>query len=200
MPLVGLRRRRAGRARHGRRQAVVLAIGEDWRTGLFTGFLLALSSTAIVLKLLSDTGRTGTVRGRLALSTLIFQDLAVVAMVLVVPLLGADSDGGAAALAEALGIAVAVVGVVLVVARRVMPPVLPLSAGCADCRREGLDWVHLRICLGCGHVGCCDSSPGRHARAHHERSDHPLMASLEPGETWGYCFLDDTTVEGPRPA
>lgn len=557
--------------------AVVLAIGEDWRTGLFTGFLLALSSTAIVLKLLSDTGRTGTVRGRLALSTLIFQDLAVVAMVLVVPLLGADSDGGAAALAEALGIAVAVVGVVLVVARRVMPPVLervaalcspevfllaviaicfgtayltalagvsvslgaflaglvvsesrhsthafaevlplqiifsaiffvsvgmlldvgfllsnlplvlaaalgvlviktvttglalaplrvgwrpavaaglvlaqvgefsfvlltvgegaglsplgqgeegrqvfvattvllmmatpalaalaervsaggerrgspepeagtgasaghgeepgdhvlvlgwgqdsidlgrdlrargvevvmttlnpggaqaaedvglrvvrgdsvrahvleeagvrharlvviaedlpetaaqvasavrgltdaplvvrtrgesdlaelaaagvqhvvdpyaasrlrlhevvvqrldlaspppsrsrtladptrllhyrwpedtdcphgagsvpvlPLSAGCADCRREGLDWVHLRICLGCGHVGCCDSSPGRHARAHHERNDHPLMASLEPGETWAYCFLDDTTVEAPRP-
>ncbi len=555
--------------------AVVLAIGEDWRTGLFTGFLLALSSTAIVLKLLSDTGRTGTVRGRLALSTLIFQDLAVVAMVLVVPLLGSDSDGGAAALAEALGIAVAVVGVVLVVARRVMPPVLervaalcspevfllaviaicfgtayltalagvsvslgaflaglvvsesrhsthafaevlplqiifsaiffvsvgmlldvgfllsnlplvlaaalgvlviktvttglalaplrvgwrpavaaglvlaqvgefsfvlltvgegaglsplgqgeegrqvfvattvllmmatpalaalaervsaggerrgspepeagagegaghgeepgdhvlvlgwgqdsidlgrdlrargvdvvmttlnpggaqaaedvglrvvrgdsvrahvleeagvrharlvvvaedlpetaaqvaavvrgltdapvvvrtrgepdlaeladagvqhvvdpyaasrqrlhevvaqrmelappplnrsrtladttrllhyrwpedtdcphgagsvpvlPLSAGCADCLREGMDWVHLRICLGCGHVGCCDSSPGRHARAHHERSDHPLMASLEPGESWGYCFLDDTTVEAP---
>lgn len=557
--------------------AVVLAIGEDWRTGLFTGFLLALSSTAIVLKLLSDTGRTGTVRGRLALSTLIFQDLAVVAMVLVVPLLGADSDGGAAALAEALGIAVAVVGVVLVVARRIMPPVLervaalcspevfllaviaicfgtayltalagvsvslgaflaglvvsesrhsthafaevlplqiifsaiffvsvgmlldvgfllsnlplvlaaalgvlviktlttalalaplrvgwrpavaaglvlaqvgefsfvlltvgegaglsplgqgeegrqvfvattvllmmatpalaalaerisaggeqrapseptsssegggghgeeqrdhvlvlgwgedsveigrelrargvgvvmttlnpggaaaaeevgipvvrgdsmrahvleeagvrharlvviaedlpetaaqvatavrgltaaplvvrtrgesdlaelagagvqhvvdpyaasrlrlhevlaerldlaaprptrsgtradptrlvhyrwpeesdcphgaasvpvlPLATGCADCRREGLDWVHLRLCLGCGHVGCCDSSPGRHARAHHERSDHPLMTSLEPGETWGYCFLDDTTVEAPRP-
>ena len=556
--------------------AVVLAIGEDWRTGLFTGFLLALSSTAIVLKLLSDTGRTGTVRGRLALSTLIFQDLAVVAMVLVVPLLGADAEGGAGALAEALGIAVAVVGVVLVVARRVMPPVLervaalcspevfllaviaicfgtayltalagvsvslgaflaglvvsesrhsthafaevlplqiifsaiffvsvgmlldvgfllsnlplvlaaalgvlviktltttlalaplrvgwrpavaaglvlaqvgefsfvlltvgegaglsplgqgeegrqvfvattvllmmatpalaalaerisaggapgapagqappgaapagrdetrdhvlvlgwgddsvelgrelrargvevvmttlnpggagaaeeagipvvrgdsmrahvleeagvrharlvviaedlpetaaqvatvvrgltdaplvvrtrgesdlaeladagvqhvvdpyaasrlrlhevvgqrldlatpaesrsrtradttllvdyrwpedadcphgtasvpvlPRSTGCADCRREGLDWVHLRICLGCGHVGCCDSSPGRHARAHHERSDHPLMASLEPGETWGYCFLDDTTVEAPRP-
>lgn len=556
--------------------AGVLAIGEDWRTGLFTGFLLALSSTAIVLKLLSDTGRTGTVRGRLALSTLIFQDLAVVAMVLVVPLLGADAEGGAGALAEALGIAVAVVGVVLVVARRVMPPVLervaalcspevfllaviavcfgtayltalagvsvslgaflaglvvsesrhsthafaevlplqiifsaiffvsvgmlldvgfllsnlplvlaaalgvlvvktlttalalaplrvgwrpavaaglvlaqvgefsfvlltvgegaglsplgqgeegrqvfvattvllmmatsalaalaerisaggaqaapagpaapgagttgddgprdhvlvlgwgddsvelgrelraggvevvmttlnpggagaaeevgipvvrgdsmrahvleeagvrharlvviaedlpetaaqvatvvsgltdaplvvrtrgepdlaelagagvqhvvdpyaasrlrlhevvaqrldlvapvesrsrtradttrlvdyrwpedadcphgaasepvlPRSTGCADCRREGLEWVHLRICLGCGHVGCCDSSPGRHARAHHERSDHPLMASLEPGETWGYCFLDDTTVEAPRP-
>lgn len=556
--------------------AVVLAIGEDWRTGLFTGFLLALSSTAIVLKLLSDTGRTGTVRGRLALSTLIFQDLAVVAMVLVVPLLGADADGGAGALAEALGIAVAVVGVVLVVARRVMPPVLervaalcspevfllaviaicfgtayltalagvsvslgaflaglvvsesrhsthafaevlplqiifsaiffvsvgmlldvgfllsnlplvlaaalgvlviktltttlalaplrvgwrpavaaglvlaqvgefsfvlltvgegvglsplgqgeegrqvfvattvllmmatpalaalaervsaggeqrapsgptpssegggahgeeprdhvlvlgwgedsveigrelrargvgvvmttlnpggaaaaeevgipvvrgdsirahvleeagvrharlvviaedlpetaaqvatvvrglsvaplvvrtrgqsdlaeladagvqhvvdpyaasrlrlhevlaerldlaaprpsrsgtradttrlvhyrwpeeadcphgaasvpvlPLATGCADCRREGLDWVHLRLCLGCGHVGCCDSSPGKHARAHHARSDHPLMTSLEPGETWGYCFLDDTTVEAPR--
>lgn len=49
------------------------------------------------------------------------------------------------------------------------------------------------------HVGCCDSSPGRDARAHHERSDHPLMASLEPGETWGYCFLDGTTVPAPRP-
>lgn len=77
-------------------------------------------------------------------------------------------------------------------------PVLPMAAGCVECLREGARWVHLRLCLGCGHVGCCDSSPGRHARAHHAETDHPLIASLEPGETWGYCFLDDVTVPGPQ--
>jgi len=76
-------------------------------------------------------------------------------------------------------------------------PVLPRSGGCLDCLRDGDTWVHLRICLSCGHVGCCDSSPGRHARAHHEATDHPLITSGEPGETWGYCFLDDATVAQP---
>ena len=76
-------------------------------------------------------------------------------------------------------------------------PVLPLSGACLDCLRDGVQWVHLRICLSCGNVGCCDSSPGRHSRAHHAHTDHPLVTSGEPGETWGYCFLDDTTV--PRP-
>ena len=75
-------------------------------------------------------------------------------------------------------------------------PVLPSAAGCEDCLRTGDSWVHLRICLTCGYAGCCDSSPNRHARAHHTRSDHPLIASLEPGEDWAYCFLDDTTL-GP---
>jgi CPA2 family monovalent cation:H+ antiporter-2 len=65
--------------------------------------------------------------------------------------------------------------------------------------REGLEWVHLRVFLSCGNVGCCDSSPGQHARVHHKDTDHPLIASLEPAETWGYCFLDDTTVSWPRP-
>lgn len=73
-------------------------------------------------------------------------------------------------------------------------PVLPQSAACLACLRAGETWVHLRVCLSCGHVGCCDSSPGRHARAHHEESDHPIAASAEPGEDWAYCFLDDTTV------
>lgn len=104
--------------------AVTVALGRDWKVGLFTGFLLALSSTAIVLKLLADTGGTSSTRGQLALATLVLQDLAVVAMVLVVPLLGTEAEGGTGALLEALGIAVAVVGVVLVVARRVMPKVL----------------------------------------------------------------------------
>jgi len=79
-------------------------------------------------------------------------------------------------------------------------PVLPISGGCLDCLREGLQWVHLRVCLTCGTVGCCDSSPGRHSRAHHEHTDHPLVTSGEPGETWAYCFLDGTTVAAPAPA
>ena len=77
-------------------------------------------------------------------------------------------------------------------------PVQPGTAGCEECLRDGERWVHLRMCLSCGHVGCCDSSPGRHATAHHRATDHPLMTSAEPGETWAYCFLDDTTVPEPR--
>lgn len=75
-------------------------------------------------------------------------------------------------------------------------PVLPLTEGCAECLRDGGDWVHLRVCLQCGHVGCCDSSPGRHARGH-GGGDHPLMASAEPGEHWAYCFLDEVTFDAP---
>ena len=73
--------------------------------------------------------------------------------------------------------------------------VLPRSAGCEECQRLGERWVHLRICLRCGHVGCCDSSPGRHARAHFEAEEHPLLTSGEPGETWAYCLYDDVTVD-----
>ncbi len=74
-------------------------------------------------------------------------------------------------------------------------PVLPHTSGCAECKRDGQTWVHLRICLACGHVGCCDSSPNRHARAHYGDSDHPLMISGEDGESWSYCFVDDLTVQ-----
>lgn len=74
-------------------------------------------------------------------------------------------------------------------------PVLPSAYGCEDCLRMGTTWVHLRICLTCGYVGCCDSSPQRHARAHYEAGGHPIIASLEPGETWAYCFLEDETLE-----
>ena len=74
-------------------------------------------------------------------------------------------------------------------------PVLPNAEGCTECLREGGRWVHLRMCTSCGHVGCCDSSPGRHAAAHATAEDHPVMASVEPGEDWGWCYLDRTTLE-----
>ena len=63
--------------------------------------------------------------------------------------------------------------------------------GCEDCLASGSRWVHLRMCQACGHIGCCDSSPNRHARAHAEASGHPVMRSAEPGEEWSYCFVDD---------
>ncbi len=66
---------------------------------------------------------------------------------------------------------------------------------CEDCIRAGLSWVHLRLCLECGNVGCCDNSPGRHATAHHGATGHPLIRSLEPGETWSWCYLDEVFLE-----
>ncbi len=64
-------------------------------------------------------------------------------------------------------------------------------AGCEDCLKIGGQWVHLRVCRMCGHVGCCDSSPNRHATAHVRASGHPIVTSLEPGENWSYCYVDD---------
>ena len=61
---------------------------------------------------------------------------------------------------------------------------------CPSCVAEGTRTVHLRMCLSCGEVGCCDSSPARHARRHHEQSGHPLIRSVEPGERWVWCYLD----------
>ncbi len=63
--------------------------------------------------------------------------------------------------------------------------------GCEECLAEGRSWVHLRLCLTCGHVGCCDSSPGRHATAHHHESGHPVIRSFEAGEAWRWCFVDE---------
>lgn len=64
--------------------------------------------------------------------------------------------------------------------------------GCEDCLADGRNiWVHLRLCLTCGHVGCCDSSPWRHASAHFGETRHPVMRSFEPGETWRWCFVDE---------
>ncbi len=75
---------------------------------------------------------------------------------------------------------------------------LPESvAGCEDCMREGGVWLHLRICLACGHVGCCDDSPNRHATAHHEQSGHPLIRSIEPGEEWSWCYVDRLALAIP---
>ncbi|MFN2587225.1 MAG: UBP-type zinc finger domain-containing protein [Actinomycetota bacterium] len=66
---------------------------------------------------------------------------------------------------------------------------------CDECVALGSRWVHLRLCLTCGHVGCCDSSPNRHATAHARATAHPAVRSAEPGEEWGYCYADDAFVE-----
>ena len=72
---------------------------------------------------------------------------------------------------------------------------LPESVpGCEECLAAGDPWLHLRICLECGKVGCCDDSPNRHASAHARESGHPLIRSLEPGERWSYCFVDDVAM------
>jgi uncharacterized UBP type Zn finger protein len=62
--------------------------------------------------------------------------------------------------------------------------------GCEECLATGSRWVHLRECLVCGHIGCCDSSPNRHATAHFHATRHPIVASAEPGETWSWCYVD----------
>ena len=68
------------------------------------------------------------------------------------------------------------------------------SPGCEECLAIGSGWVHLRICLECGHVGCCDDSPNRHASGHHEDTGHPIIRSLEPGERWSWCFEDEVVM------
>ena len=70
--------------------------------------------------------------------------------------------------------------------------------GCEDCLREGGVWMHLRICLECGHVGCCDDSPNRHASAHARGASHPLIRSIEPGEEWSWYYLDEVAMIIPE--
>lgn len=65
------------------------------------------------------------------------------------------------------------------------------TPGCEECLKTGGRWVHLRICLTCNHVGCCDNSPGRHATAHNKATTHPVITSGEVGETWAYCYPED---------
>jgi Zn-finger in ubiquitin-hydrolases and other protein len=71
------------------------------------------------------------------------------------------------------------------------PPSGEPVAGCEDCLKIGGRWVHLRICRACGHVGCCDSSPNRHASKHAAAQGHPIISSLEPGEDWSWCYVDE---------
>ena len=71
----------------------------------------------------------------------------------------------------------------------------PSSNGCEDCLRIGGHWMHLRRCTSCGHVGCCDSSPNRHATAHFHETGHPIVQSFEPGEDWLWCYADDVGFE-----
>jgi uncharacterized UBP type Zn finger protein len=78
----------------------------------------------------------------------------------------------------------------------------PSSPGCEECLAAGGRWVHLRMCVACGHIGCCDSSPGRHATEHFRATDHPIVRSFEPGEDWWWCYADEIMFEvaGAPPA
>ena len=67
--------------------------------------------------------------------------------------------------------------------------------GCSDRLAIGARWMHLRLCLSCGHVGCCDSSPNRHASRHAAEQGHPIVLSFEPREDWCWCFVDETAFE-----
>jgi len=67
--------------------------------------------------------------------------------------------------------------------------------GCAECIKIGSGWVHLRECLICGNVACCDSSPHKHATKHFHATKHPVMRSVEPGDGWGFCYVDEEMVE-----
>ena len=73
--------------------------------------------------------------------------------------------------------------------------VAPATSGCEECLATGDTWVHLRLCLTCGHVGCCDSSKNKHATKHFHATRHPVMRSLEPRESWGWCFVDERVYD-----
>ena len=77
----------------------------------------------------------------------------------------------------------------------IVPNVPPSSVGCEDCLRLGGRWLHLRRCTMCGHVGCCDSSPMRHASAHSHAIGHPIVQSFEPFENWLWCYVDEVAFE-----
>jgi hypothetical protein len=66
---------------------------------------------------------------------------------------------------------------------------------CPECVALGDSWVHLRICMICGHVGCCDNSKNKHATAHFKTTHHPIIKSIEPGEDWAWCYLDETYLD-----
>jgi uncharacterized UBP type Zn finger protein len=73
--------------------------------------------------------------------------------------------------------------------------VQPSANGCEDCLKTGDSWVHLRMCLICGHVGCCDSSKNKHATKHFHRTKHPIVQSVEPGEDWRWCYVDEILLD-----
>jgi uncharacterized UBP type Zn finger protein len=72
---------------------------------------------------------------------------------------------------------------------------LPRTQGCEECLKLGDSWVHLRLCRNCGHVGCCDSSKNQHATKHFRATHHPIMTSIEPGESWSWCYVDEIVME-----
>jgi hypothetical protein len=125
-----------------------------------------------------------------------------------------EAYGDALDLVLLLGVGIAVFGT-LVVLVLVRPPrsaagpcghlegardVTPSDDGCHECLRDRTPYRELRICQTCGHVGCCDSSPGRHATAHQQESGHPLVRSFEPGENWYWCYPDHRLFEVPDAA
>ena len=71
----------------------------------------------------------------------------------------------------------------------------PNTPGCEECLKMGDTWVHLRMCLHCGHVGCCNSSKNKHASKHFRGTKHPIMRSIEPGENWAWCYVDELMLE-----
>jgi len=73
--------------------------------------------------------------------------------------------------------------------------VTPRTKGCEECLKIGDSWVHLRMCLTCGHVGCCDTSRNKHATKHFKGTGHAIMRSIEPGEDWAWCFVDEIELE-----
>lgn len=73
-------------------------------------------------------------------------------------------------------------------------PALARADGCEDCLLIGGTWLHLRQCLACGRVGCCDRSPNRHATAHFRAAGHPVIRSVEPGESWRWCYVDEVAA------
>ena len=75
--------------------------------------------------------------------------------------------------------------------------VTPSAKGCEECLKIGSVWLHLRLCRACGHVGCCDDSPERHATAHNHATSHPIIRSLEPGEEWSWCYVDEVFLGIP---
>ena len=75
--------------------------------------------------------------------------------------------------------------------------VTPSARGCEECLELNSPWVHLRLCRTCGHVGCCDDSPHRHATAHFHATGHPIIGGYDPPEGWGWCYVDETEVDLP---
>ena len=78
---------------------------------------------------------------------------------------------------------------------RVIRRVIPSALGCEECLEIGSIWVHLRLCRTCGHVGCCDSSPNRHATRHFHATGHPIIEGYDPPEGWGWCYVDEVMID-----
>ena len=71
----------------------------------------------------------------------------------------------------------------------------PTGRGCVECEKQRGWWFHLRRCAQCGHVGCCDNSKNRHATRHYHETHHPMIRSFEPGEDWGWCYIDEIELD-----